>query len=70
MTGLADVDRFIICIQICVLSGFRPLCIGFQNKDKGAIKSSANTTGIKFPLPPPPTPRNFYGKVTGLSKIL
>ena len=25
MTGLVDVDRFKICIQDCVLSGFRPL---------------------------------------------
>ena len=25
MTGLADVDRLNICIQDCVLSGFRPL---------------------------------------------
>ena len=28
MTGLADVDGFIICIQVCLWLGFQPLIPG------------------------------------------
>ena len=33
MTGLANVDGFKICIQVCMLPGFRPLTLGTSKED-------------------------------------
>ena len=65
MTGLADVDGFIICIQECVLLGFRPLKLWLRSDHESGepgVPSPQAAWVVSAPGDPDGIPDGEYGR--------